>query len=126
MPRHLENDTTFEEELMSQEFEFTDANFDQEVLKSDRPVLVDFWAPWCGPCRAIAPIVAELSVEYAGKLKVGKVNTDDNQQIAARYGIMSIPTILIFKNGELVEQVVGVGGQPKKTLASKIDAVLAG
>ncbi len=110
---------------MSQEFEFTDANFDQEVLNADRPVLVDFWAPWCGPCKAIAPIVAELSSEYAGKLKVGKVNTDDNQQIAVRYGIMSIPTILIFKNGEPVEQVVGVGGQPKKTLIAKIDAVLA-
>ncbi len=110
---------------MSQEFEFTDANFDQEVLQADRPVLVDFWAPWCGPCRAIAPIVAEISSEYAGKLKVGKLNTDDNQQIAVRYGVMSIPTILIFKNGTPVDQVVGVGSQPKKTLTTKIDAVLA-
>ena len=110
---------------MSQEFEFTDANFDQEVLKSDQPVLVDFWAPWCGPCRAIAPIVAEISSEYAGKLKVGKVNTDDNQGIAVRYGIMSIPTIMIFKGGEPVESIVGVGPQPKKHLVSRIDAVLA-
>jgi len=110
---------------MSQELEFTDANFDQEVLKADRPVLVDFWAPWCGPCRAIAPIVAEISAEYAGKLKVGKVNTDDNQQIAVRYGIMSIPTIMIFKDGEPVESIIGVGTQPKKTLTTKINAVLA-
>ena len=110
---------------MSQEFEFTDANFDQEVLRADQPVLVDFWAPWCGPCKTIAPIVAEISSEYAGKLKVGKVNTDDNQQIAVRYGIMSIPTLMIFKNGEPVAQIVGVGSHPKKTLTTKIDAVLA-
>jgi len=111
---------------MSQELEFTQANFDQEVLKADQPVLVDFWAPWCGPCRAIAPIVAEISSEYAGKLKVGKLNTDDNQEIAVRYGVMSIPTILIFKNGEPVATVIGLGPQPKKTLVNKIDAVLAG
>lgn len=111
---------------MSQELEFTVANFDREVLQADRPVLVDFWAPWCGPCRTIAPIVAEISAEYAGKLKVGKVNTDDNQPIAVRYGIMSIPTLMIFKNGEPVEQIVGVGSSPKKTLTTKIDAVLAG
>ncbi len=109
---------------MSREFEFTDANFDQEVLKSDTPVLVDFWAPWCGPCRMVAPIVAEISNEYAGKLKVGKVNTDDNQEVAVRYGIMSIPTLMIFKGGEVAERVVGT--LPKQALTGKIDAVLAG
>jgi thioredoxin 1 len=109
---------------MSKEFEFTDANFDQEVLRSDRPVLVDFWAPWCGPCRMIAPIVAEISSEYEGKLKVGKLNTDDNQAIAVRYAVMSIPTLMIFKNGEPVARIVGA--QPKQALTGKIEAVLAG
>ena len=109
---------------MASEFEFTDANFEQEVLKSNQPVLVDFWAPWCGPCRMIAPIVAEISTEYAGKLKVGKVNTDDNQGVAAKYGVMSIPTIMIFKNGEMVARIVGA--QPKQALTGKINAVLAG
>lgn len=109
---------------MAKEIEFTDANFDQEVLKSTTPVLVDFWAPWCGPCRMVAPIVAEISSEYAGKLKVGKVNTDDNQGVAARYGIMSIPTLMIFKNGEVAARIVGA--QPKQALTGKIDAVLAG
>jgi thioredoxin 1 len=113
-----------QEERMSTEFEFTDANFDQEVLKSDTPVLVDFWAPWCGPCRMVAPIVAEISNEYAGKLKVGKVNTDDNQEVAVRYGIMSIPTLMIFKGGEVADRVVGA--LPKQALTGKIDAVLAG
>jgi thioredoxin 1 len=109
---------------MAKEHEFTDSNFEQEVLKSGQPVLVDFWAPWCGPCRMIAPVVAEISTEYAGKLKVGKVNTDDNQGIAAKYGVMSIPTIMIFKNGEMVARIVGA--QPKQALTGKIDAVLAG
>jgi len=108
---------------MASEMEFTDANFDQEVLKSNQPVLVDFWAPWCGPCKIIAPIVAEISTEYAGKLKVGKLNTDDNQGVAARYGVMSIPTVMIFKNGEMVARIVGA--QPKQALTGKIDAVLA-
>jgi len=109
---------------MATEFEFTDTNFDQEVLQSTTPVLVDFWAPWCGPCKMVAPLVAEISTEYAGKLKVGKVNTDDNQAVAARYGIMSIPTLMIFRGGEVVARIVGF--QPKQTLTGKIDAALAG
>ena len=109
---------------MASEMEFTDANFDQEVLKSSQPVLVDFWAPWCGPCKMIAPIVEEISKEYEGKLKVGKLNTDDNQGIAARYGVMSIPTVMIFKGGQMVARIVGA--QPKQALTGKIDAVLAG
>jgi thioredoxin 1 len=108
---------------MSNEMEFTDANFDAEVIQADTPVLVDFWAPWCGPCKMIAPIVQEISAEYAGKLKVGKVNTDDNQRIASDYGIMSIPTIMIFKDGEVVERIIGA--QPKAALTSKINAVIA-
>jgi thioredoxin 1 len=108
---------------MSKEFEFTDANFESEVLKSSTPVLVDFWAPWCGPCKMVAPIVAEISTEYDGKLKVGKVNTDDNQNVAAQYGIMSIPTLMIFKGGKEVARIIGA--QPKQALTGKIDAVLA-
>ena len=108
---------------MSNEHEFTDGNFETEVLKAETPVLVDFWEPWCGPCRMVAPIVEEISNEYAGKIKVGKVNTDDNQMIASQYGIMSIPTIMIFKDGEVVERVIGA--QPKAALTSKIESVLA-
>jgi thioredoxin 1 len=93
-------------------------NFEQEVLKSNLPVLVDFWAEWCGPCRAIAPIIEELAGELQGKMKVGKVNVDDAQELAGNFNVMSIPTLLIFKNGKPVEQVVGA--MPKPQLLAKI------
>ena len=87
--------------------EFTDKNFNSEVLQSDKPVLVDFWAEWCGPCKAIAPTIGEIASEYNGTIKVGKVNVDNNQQIAMEYGIRSIPSLLIFKDGTIVNQIVG-------------------
>ena len=98
--------------------EGTDTNFDQEVLKSDIPVLVDFWAPWCGPCRMVSPLVDELAEELSGKLKVVKVNTDENQEIAVKYGIRSIPTLGIFKNGNIVDGVIGA--VPKQTIKEKV------
>ena len=98
--------------------ELSETNFDQEVLKATLPVLVDFWAVWCGPCKMIAPIVDELSVEYDGKLKIGKVDVDNHQQIAMQYGIRSIPTLLVFKDGKVVEQIVGAA--PKKSLVEKL------
>ena len=98
--------------------ELSEINFEQEVLKSSTPVLVDFWAVWCGPCKMIAPIVDELSIEYEGKLKIGKVDVDNHQQIAMQYGIRSIPTLLIFKDGKVVEQIVGAA--PKKSLVEKL------
>ncbi|MDE2888602.1 MAG: thioredoxin [Gemmatimonadota bacterium] len=100
----------------------TDDSFQAEVVESSLPVLVDFWAVWCGPCRMVAPIVDELADEYEGRVKVGKVDVDSEQKIAADYGIRSIPTLLIFKNGELAEQVVGA--VPKKQLVEKLEAVL--
>ena len=102
--------------------EVTDANFESEVLKAETPVLVDFWAPWCGPCRMVAPIVEELSQEYAGKVKFVKLNTDDNVMTASRYGIRSIPTLLVFKGGDAVGQIIGF--RPKGDLKKRLDAVL--
>jgi thioredoxin 1 len=98
--------------------EVTDANFKAEVLDSATPVLVDFWAEWCGPCKMIAPSVEQLATDFAGKLKVGKVDVDSNQQTAMQFGIRSIPTLLIFKNGKVVEQIVGA--VPKQALADKV------
>jgi thioredoxin 1 len=100
--------------------EITDANFEELVLKSDKPVLVDFWAEWCGPCRMVGPVVEELSKDYEGKAIVGKVNVDNNSGISAKYGIRNIPTILFFKNGEVVEKHVGVAA--KNILADKLNA----
>jgi thioredoxin 1 len=101
---------------------FTDANFDAEVLKSPTPVLVDFWAVWCGPCRALSPVIDELADQYAGKVKIGKVNTDENPNIPAQYGIRGIPTVIVFKNGQVFEQSVGV--VPKAQLAGVLDKAL--
>jgi thioredoxin 1 len=102
--------------------EITDANFQQEVVESPLPVLIDFWAVWCGPCRAIAPIVEELAGEYDGKIKVGKLDVDNNPDTAMKFGIRGIPTILIFKGGKVVDTIVGLTN--KANLASKLTAQL--
>jgi thioredoxin 1 len=100
----------------------TDATFDEVVLKSDKPVLVDFWAAWCGPCRMVGPIIDEIGAEYEGKAIVGKVDVDANQEFAAKYGVRNIPTVLVFQNGEVVGRQVGVA--PKQTYTNAIDALL--
>jgi len=96
----------------------TDSNFQQEVLNSEKPVLVDFWAVWCGPCKMIAPVVEELAKEYAGQLKVGKLDVDNNPEVSMKYGIRSIPTLMVFKEGKVVEQIIGA--VPKRNLVEKV------
>ena len=103
-------------------FEFTDANFQETALDNGNVAVVDFWAEWCGPCRAIAPIIEELSEEYDGKAIIGKVNVDENPEVSMKYGVRSIPTILVIKNGEVVDKQVGV--TTKKNLVDKIEAQL--
>lgn len=107
---------------MSQVIVLTDASFESEVLQSDQPVLVDLWAPWCGPCRMIAPAVEELATEFEGRAKITKLNVDEHPETAGRYHVRAIPTLLLFKGGAMVEQVVGV--VPKATLAEKLQALL--
>lgn len=102
--------------------EITDANFEELVMKSDKPVMIDFWAVWCGPCRMIAPIVEEMSAEYDGKALIGKVDVDSNPNVATNYGIRNIPTVLFIKNGEIVDKQVGAA--PKASFTAKLDALL--
>lgn len=102
--------------------EITDANFEELVIKSDKPVMLDFWAVWCGPCRMIGPIVEEMSGEYEGKAVIGKVDVDNNQDVAMKYGIRNIPTVLFIKNGEVVDKQVGAA--PKAAFTAKLDALL--
>jgi thioredoxin 1 len=107
---------------MASTVEITDSNF-EEILKSDQPVLVDFWAEWCGPCKMIGPLVEELAGDYDGKAVIGKVNVDENPNVSAKFGIRSIPTLLVFKGGEVVDKQIGA--VPKQVLADKLDAQMA-
>lgn len=102
--------------------EITDSNFEELVLKSDKPVVVDFWAEWCGPCRMIGPVIEEMANEYDGKAVIGKVNVDENPGVSAQFGVRNIPTVLFIKNGQVADK--SVGAVPKAQLASKLDAIL--
>ncbi|MGD9890506.1 MAG: thioredoxin [Dehalococcoidia bacterium] len=108
---------------MTKPADVTDQDFENEVINADVPTLVDFWAPWCGPCRMVAPIVEELAGEYEGRVKFVKLNTDENPAVSGRYGIRSIPTLLVFKDGEVKGQIVGF--RPKSELKNRLDSVLA-
>ena len=110
------------EVLMSSILNINDDSFDSEVLTADKPVLVDFWATWCGPCRMLGPIIEEVAADFEGKAVVGKVDVDNNQQVSVDYGIRNIPTVLIFKNGEVVDKIVGVA--PKEVIAEKLNSYL--
>ena len=103
--------------------EFTDANFEEEVLQSEVPVLVDFWAEWCGPCKALGPVIDELATEYQGKVKIGKLDTDANAKISTQYGVSAIPTMILFQGGEIKEKIVGL--RNKQDLASTLDSATA-
>ena len=107
---------------MTQPIDVTDTTFESEVLTSELPVLTDFWAPWCGPCRAIGPVVEELAAEYAGRLKVSRVNIDENPRTPARYGVQGIPNLILFQNGEAKQQIVGA--VPKAQLVQAVESVL--
>jgi thioredoxin 1 len=102
--------------------EINEKNFEDEVLKSDLPVLVDFWAPWCGPCQMLTPILEDVANDYEGKIKVVKVNIQENENLASQYGIMAIPNLKIFKDGQVVDEIIGL--QPKEAIGEKIEAVL--
>lgn len=107
---------------MAKVIEITDSNFEELVLKSDKPVIIDFWAEWCGPCRMVGPVVEELSLEYEGKAITGKLDVDSNPDVTAKYGVRNIPTILFFKDGEVVDK--HVGAVPKNILAGKLDKII--
>jgi thioredoxin 1 len=109
--------------IMAKALEVTDSTFEQEVLQSKQPVLVDFWAVWCGPCRAVAPVVEEIAGDYEGQLKVMKLDVDDNPRTAAAYGVQSIPTLLVFKDGKPAERIIGA--VPKKVIVDKLQGVMA-
>lgn len=108
---------------MSNETTFTDANFQNEVLEAKMPVLVDFWASWCHPCRMLAPIIEEIANEYQGKAKIGKLNAEENPNMAGQYGVISIPTLIIFKDGQPVDQIIGA--VPKEMITKKLDHILS-